>query len=149
MDVKSETQARTVTIVSVVDVVGVLASETFAGSFYLVDNNRMGGSTGEGSDALVTKAKPGDRIVWITMTLECEAFASITAITIAEENRRYCNPRSYVYPNTNVVCWVADIGESAEEVEIPYTISLKLGSRGQPMTTSSSPKVIVQRAEHT
>lgn len=146
METKNETQGRTITIVSIVDVVGVLASGSFADSFYLIDNNRMGGSTGEGSDSLITKARPGDRMVWISMTLECEAFASITDIAIEPERQQYCNPQSYIYPNTNVVCWVAYIDEAAAGAEIPYNLTFKLGSRKQPMTTSSWPKLIVEGA---
>jgi len=145
MDPENRTEPRTITIVAVVDVVGILASGSFAGSFYLIDNNRLRGSTGEGTDSLVTRVRPGDRIVWIAMTLECEAFASITAVGIEKEGQRqYCDPHSYVYPNTNIVCWVADVAANAGGARIPYNLSFRLGSRTAAMTTTTTPQLDVQ-----
>ena len=72
----------TIAIVSVVDVVSALAADTVAGSFYMVDNNRTKGSKDEGTEILKTKVRKGDQVVWISISLECEAFVSITAIEI-------------------------------------------------------------------
>ena len=68
---------KMISIVSVVDVVGALANNSLSGNIFLVDNNKVSGSSGEGTEALQTAVEEGDELVWIVQPLECEAHASI------------------------------------------------------------------------
>ena len=132
---------ETIAIVSVVDVVSALAADTVAGSFYMVDNNKTGGSKDEGTEILKTRVRKGDQVVWISIPLECEAFVSITAIEIDKKFREYCDLKKGVYPDTNVVYWLGDIKKELD-VAIPYNLKFRLGSHQSDMATTSSPSLI-------
>ncbi len=130
----------TISIISVVDVVGALADDTLAGSFYLVDNNKGRGSRDEGTEILKTKVRKGDQVVWISIPLECEAFISITGVEIDKKFREYCDPKKGVYPNTNVVYWLGDIKKDLD-IAIHYNLKFRLGRRSGDMVTTSSPSL--------
>ncbi|MDB5655654.1 MAG: hypothetical protein JWQ94_3267 [Tardiphaga sp.] len=132
---------ETISIISVVDVVGALAADMVAGSLYLVDNNKAGGSKDEGTEMLQTMVRKGDQVVWVSIPLECEAFISITGVEIDKKFREYCDPKKGVYPDTNVVYWVGEIKKDLD-VAIPYTLKFRLGSRRGDMATTSFPALI-------
>lgn len=132
---------RTITIVSVVDVAAALADDTLSGSIYLVDNNEAGGSTGEGTEALSTRVKRGDIVVWISTSLESEAHVAIASVVVDERYRRYCNPRRFVYAGTNVDCWVGVITQDVD-TPIPYALTFTLGTRTAGMTTTAQPMLV-------
>jgi hypothetical protein len=132
---------ETIAIVSVVDVVGALAADALAGSLYLFDDNKANGSTGHGSEALKTKVKMGDQLVWVCLALEGEAYVSIAAVEIEDKYREYCEPKQGVYPGTNVVYWVGTIKKDLDRT-IPYGLAFKLGSRNENMATTTFPSLI-------
>lgn len=132
---------NTIAIVSVVDVVGALAANTLAGSFYLFDDNKSRGSLDEGTEVLKTKVFKGDQVVWVSIPLECEAYISISGIEIDKKYKDYCDVKKEVYPGTNVVYWLGDIKKELDG-PIPYTLKFKLGSHKSDLAISSVPALI-------
>ena len=128
---------RTITITAVVDTVGALATEALSGNFYLLDTNRSQGSTGLGTEHLKTMVVPGDRLVWTTLALECEAYVAIDEIHIDPE---FCEPKKEFHPSSDISYWVATVKKIS--VALPYQISFRLGTRLMPMTTDATPALI-------
>lgn len=123
---------KTISIMAVVDVVSALSHETLADNLYLVDDNRLGGSRGEGSAALQTKVAKGDRIVWTALTLECEAYGAIADIAV---DPAFCTVEKCAYRDSNVVCWIGEVKKDIDQ-PLPYTLIFKLGSRSQLMAAA-------------
>lgn len=133
----TEAQERTVTIASVVDVVGALATDSLGGHIYFLDTNREHGSTGQGTESLATVVNKGDRLVWIVLGMECEAYVSIDDILI---DKNFCAPEKKFYEGTDISYWSGKVKKDLELM--PYTIKLKLGSRAEPMVTTSELSLI-------
>lgn len=123
---------KTITIASVIDVVGVLATDSTLGQVYFMDTNKAGGSTGQGTEGLRTAVEVGDRLVWTVIFLECEAYAAIDEIIIDPE---YCEPVKKIYDNTDVSYWS---GVIKKEIKLlPYTIKFKVGTRAESVATAT------------
>jgi hypothetical protein len=133
---------KMISIISVVDVVGALANNTLSGNIYLVDNNKTGGSTGEGTEALSTSVKENDEVVWIVQSLECEANANIEGILI---DSACCEPQKKFYEGTDVSYWVGKIKKGAKQGEYPYSLQFKVGSRIEDMATSAIPMLTINQ----
>jgi len=80
--------AKTITIASVIDVVGALATDSLSGQVYFTDTEKASGSTGHGTENLKTMVSVGDVLVWTVTFLECEAYAAIDEIII---DKKYSN----------------------------------------------------------
>jgi len=118
--------ANQLRIVVVVDVVGAVAAETLDGSVWLMDSNKSGGSTNEGTRQLQTTVRKGDQLIWTTMSLECEAFAAIDAIEI---DPAYCEVTRGVYEGTDISYWLGKVKKDPGDAVVPYNVHFKLGSR--------------------
>ncbi|NRB39911.1 MAG: hypothetical protein HRU20_15825 [Pseudomonadales bacterium] len=136
---------RTISIVCVVDVAGVLARNKMSGNHYLVDNNKVNGSTEEGTEVLKTKVSKGDKVVWVAQPLETESFASIEGILIDKD---YCNPKKKYYEGTNVSYWVGIVKKDTDQHEIPYNLQFKVGSRAEEMLSSAIPTLVIIKEEN-
>lgn len=124
--------AKTITITSVIDVVGALATDSLNGQVYFMDTNKANGSTGQGTESLKTVVEKGDKLVWLVTFLECEAYAAINKVLIPPE---VCEPERNVYEGTDVAYWV---GEVKDDVTLtPYSVQFKVGTRDEPITTES------------
>jgi hypothetical protein len=130
---------KTITIATVVDVVGALATDSLSGQIYFMDTNQSNGSTGQGTENLKTAVEQGDRLVWTITFLECEAYAAIDEIVI---DRDYCDPEKKIYEGTDVSYWSGTIKKDVKS--IPYNIRFKLGTRADSITTAS-PLYLVSR----
>ncbi len=128
---------KTITIATVIDVVGALASDTLSEHIYLMDTNKANGSTGLGTENLKTMVKKGDRLVWTLLTLECEAYAIIEDIIIDKD---YCKPKKKTYEGTDITYWVGTVKKDVKVA--PYKIKFKVGSRVQEMTIASTPCLV-------
>lgn len=133
---------RTITVTAVVDSVGALATRGLEGNLYLYDTNKDGGSTGFGTGALHTSVRAGDKVVWTVLALECEAFVSIDDIRVDPD---VCVPERKVYPHTDVVYWIGTVKKDDVGVT-PYQLSLKVGTRAEPITAATSPALVAQEA---
>ncbi|MEV0253627.1 hypothetical protein AB0H82_05035 [Streptomyces sp. NPDC050732] len=129
---------RPISITAVVDCVGALAAGNMDGHLYMYDTNRAGGSTGFGTEQLLTKVKRGDQLLWNCLALECEAYVSIEDIVI---DREICEPVRKVYPGTDVSYWIATV-KKADPGTFTYQIKFKLGTRDEPITTTLSSSLV-------
>lgn len=127
------TTTKTITIASVVDVVGILATDSLAGQVYFMDTNKAGGSIGQGTEHLRTAVSAGDRLVWTVIFLECEAYAAIDEIIIDPE---YCEPEKKVYEGTDVSYWMGTVKKEITS-PVPYTVKFKVGTRDESIATAS------------
>ncbi|GEM_PF-7060674 len=60
-----------------VDVLEALQHGSLSGAVFAFDSRSYRGSWGLGSDELMTVVRPGDRISWAVLSLECEAFVNV------------------------------------------------------------------------
>ncbi|HJQ36976.1 MAG TPA: hypothetical protein VKB93_07545 [Thermoanaerobaculia bacterium] len=130
-------------IVAVVDVVSALATDTIDGAVWLLDSNKDGGSTGEGTGLLTTTVQEGDELIWTTMSLECEAFAAIDAIEI---DPTYCDVSRETYPGTDIAYWLGRVLKDPGASRVPYNLRFALGSRVSRMSLSG-PAIIGGRTD--
>jgi len=121
----------TISITTLIDVLGALTHDTLSGSLYMMDNNKANGSTDLGTEFLKTSARKGDRLVWTVGALEAESRARIVAIEIDEE---YCAPREKTYEGTDVTYWVGTVKKRIDKT-LPYALKLKVATRDAEMTT--------------
>lgn len=133
-----EATKQPITISAVVDVVGALATGSLHENVYLVDTNRANGSTGSGTEELMTKVKSGDELIWTVLPLECEAYVSIADIVI---DKKVCEPQRKVYPGTDVAYWSGTV-KKATIGTTPYNIKFSLGTRAEPLTTATTPFLV-------
>jgi hypothetical protein len=129
---------RPISITAVVDCVGCLADRSLRGNLYLYDTNRSGGSTGLGTEELMTRVRRGDSLVWTVLPLECEAYVDIAGILI---DKAVCEPDRRVYPGTDVSYWVGTVKRDNLGV-VPYRIAFTVGTRTDPMLTLRSPALV-------
>lgn len=127
------TKGKTITIASVIDVVGGLATDSLEGQVYCMDTNKANGSSEQGTDHLRTMVRKGDRLVWTVIFLECEAYAAIDEIVIDND---FCEPEQKFYDGTDVSYWTAVIKKNITSV--PYSIKFKIGTRAEPLATAST-----------
>ena len=128
---------RTISIVSLVDVVGALASDNLDENIYLMDNNKPFGSHGEGTSGLQTAVEEGDVLIWTTASMEPEAYASISAIEIDSE---ICAPEKKTYPGSDVTYWSGKVKKSVKHC--PYRLKVLVGTRTTPLQSSATPALI-------
>ncbi|HEY5508057.1 MAG TPA: hypothetical protein VIK29_05235 [Paludibacter sp.] len=120
---------RTIVIIAAVDIIGILASNTLKGNIYLFDNNRLIGSSGEGTENLKTKItfKPNENVVlvWNIMPLEPESFAGISQITADE---KYIKIARLKYPSSDIVYWKGTTIKPFDHLK--YKLSITVGTSG-------------------
>ncbi|WP_075602924.1 hypothetical protein [Saccharicrinis aurantiacus] len=115
---------KTITIVSVVDVVGALTTDSLENNIYLLDNNKNGGSSELATETLKTKVNKGDTLLWTIMPMEPESYSAIANIEI---DKAVCEPKQLTYEGSDVTYWSATIKK--DFIEAPYSIHFKLGNK--------------------
>lgn len=135
---------RPISITSVVDCVGCLATGTLRGNLYLLDTNRRQGSSGLGTEELRTRVYEGDQLLWTVFALECEAFVTIEDILIDKE---VCTPQRHVYPDSDVTYWSATVKRDDIGV-VPYLMTFGVGSKATPMTAPLRPALVGRNTRH-
>lgn len=128
--------SKTITIMVVADVVGILASDSLEGNLYLYDNNRAGGSVGEGTEHLKTRLKfERDQVnlLWNVMSLEPESYACISQIKTDSEDFKI---DSKSYPGSDITYWKGTIKKTFRQHT--YYLSLKVGNREKEYTCELS-----------
>lgn len=137
--------SRPISITAVVDCVGCLADGSLRDNLYLYDTNRPAGSTGLGTEELRTRVRPGDRLVWTVLPLECEAYVAIAAILI---DAAVCRPERRVYPGTDVAYWIGTVtGNGSGAGVVPYRIAFTVGTRTEPMVSEATPALMVAEGD--
>ncbi|MDY7047252.1 MAG: hypothetical protein RPG89_01135 [Microcystis panniformis WG22] len=127
----TETTGRTITIASVIDVVGILATDSTEGQVYFMDTNKRNGSVGQGTEQLKTAVEKGDRLVWMVQPLECEAYAAIDDIIIDKE---FCEPEKKTYEGTDISFWVGTVKKDITVTS--YSVKFKVGTRAKSIATA-------------
>ena len=127
--------SRPVSITAVVDCVGALAAGSLHGHLYLFDTNKSAGSSGLGTERLLTRASRGTQLIWNALALECEAFVAIDSITIDAD---VCEPEPRLYPGSDVSYWIGTVKTALTE-PVDYSIAFRLGSRPAPLGTVTNP----------
>jgi hypothetical protein len=126
-----------INVKSIIDVVGALDDNTLKGNCYLYDDNRRGGSRNQGTHKLATAVKKGDQIIWTVTAMECEAYADITAINVAQD---VCEVKRHTYEGTAIVYWLGTVKEDVDN--LPYSITLNVGSHSSSMTCDHGSRLI-------
>ncbi|MFZ1026074.1 MAG: hypothetical protein WAN66_07630 [Limnoraphis robusta] len=129
----TKTTGKTITIASVIDVVGALATDSLNGQVYFMDSNKANGSTEQGTENLKTMVQKGDRLVWTVIFLECEAYAAIDDIIIDKD---YCEPKKEFYEGTDVSYWIGTVKKDVTMTR--YSVKFQVGTRAEPIETTSS-----------
>ena len=115
---------KTIQIVTMVDVIGALATRSLEGRLYMVDSNKEGGSQQEGTGALKTCAAEGDGLLWTVRPIDPESFAAISGVDIPKE---YCEPEKKYYPDSDIAYWEGKVKQNLSG-EVAYSITLELGT---------------------
>ncbi len=129
----TETKGKTITIATVIDVVGALATDSLSGQIYLMDSNKVNGSTAQGTEHLKTVVEKGDKLVWIVGPLECEAYAAIDDIIIDKD---CCEVEKKTYEGTDISYWSGTVKKDVTLT--PYSMKFKVGTRDEPIATAST-----------
>ncbi|GGH67267.1 hypothetical protein HNQ91_001691 [Filimonas zeae] len=130
-------EPRTITILSLIDVVGALASDSMQKNLYLFDDNKSNGSTNLGTGVLKTKVQAGDKLIWTLMALEPEAYAQLYKI---EMDSTVCKLEQKKYPQSDVIYWEGHVLK--EVTSTPYKITFEVGTQKQQIETLDLPSLI-------
>ena len=128
---------KTITIATIIDVAGALATNSLDGSIYLVDDNKRGGSELLGTPQLKTKVRKGDQLMWVIVPLEVEAYSTISHIDI---DHKYIKPEQRYFPNSDVTYWIGIVKKVPDCLE--YSLSFLLGDSNDAMTPDAKPALI-------
>jgi hypothetical protein len=132
---------NTITVTAVIDIAAALSNESLSGNVYFIDNNKVNGSSGEGTETLRTMVKKGDRLVWSVHALECEAFSGIEEIII---DKNTCEPEKKIHEHSDFTYWVGTVKQDVKV--LAYNVRFRLGSRAEAMTTVASPCLVGEKA---
>jgi hypothetical protein len=133
----------TVSVTAVVDCVAALATRSLDGNMYMYDTNRLGGSTGFGTEEAQTLVRKGDQVVWTVHPLECEAYVAIDSILI---DPTVCAPEEKVYEGTDISYWTGTVKKNAPAA-VPYQIRLRIGTRTEPISGTRSAALVSSSTE--
>jgi hypothetical protein len=127
--------SRPISITAVVDCVGALAAGSLSGHLYLFDTNKSAGSSGHGTEQLITHVTRGDQVIWNALALECEAYVAIDSISIDAD---VCAPERHLYPGSDIPYWIGTV-KSDIAGPVDYSIAFRLGTRTVALGTVLSP----------
>ncbi|KYH01488.1 hypothetical protein [Bradyrhizobium sp. DOA1] len=127
----------TINIRIVVDVVGALEADTLAGSLYMIDDNRLGGSRNQATAELATAVAPGDWIIWTLLPIECETHAAVRAIELSPD---ICELERKTYRDSDISYWRGKVKQSVGN--LPYGLTLELGSRTRTLNNGAHARLI-------
>lgn len=125
---KSKKKKKTITIMVVVDPVGVLSADSLKENLYLFDNNKANGSVNHGTEALITKLtfNPDEEItlLWNVLSIEPESFVGISQV-VADE--KYIEIKKSKYKGSDIEYWTGIVKKPFEQLS--YSLSIQAGSR--------------------
>lgn len=120
-------------IVVTVDQQGALASGQLAGNIYLIDNNKHAGSTGEGTEDLVTHIEGSQIMNWLVLGLDLQGPA-VTLENVCGEavEKGIMVPQQFESPELGAglgLWWGATVDSSEKEQSYSYTLKFKIGDK--------------------
>ncbi|MCD7926501.1 MAG: hypothetical protein LUI85_18220 [Bacteroides sp.] len=118
-----------ISVMVIVDVVKALGNRTLKGCVYMYDNNRLNGSTGEGTEELSPLLLLPDAdedisnigMAWNIMPLDPEAFAELACVEVDAE---YMDVNREVYAGSDVAYWTGWVKKPFEELSCKLYIRL-------------------------
>ncbi|WP_298510381.1 hypothetical protein [uncultured Kordia sp.] len=124
-----------VNIKALVDVVAVLSNDQLEGNVYILDTNKLKGSSKEGTIYLETAVEKNDIILWSTYGLEVESYVKICDIQV---NETYLSkPTEEYYQGTNIQYWTSTVKKVPTQ-NIPYSIHFEVGNTTTLFATKSN-----------
>lgn len=130
---------KMIKIVVLVDVLGALASENLHQNIYFMDNNKENGSSEEASETLKTVVEDEDIVMWNVMTMEPEAYVSISNIEIDND---FCRVQEARFEESDITYWIGKIKGNPKNKYVYYKIKFKLGTHDKELMTENSPCLV-------
>lgn len=127
-----------INIKALVDVVAVLSNDRLEGNVYILDTNKLKGSSKEGTMYLETAVTKDDIILWSTYGLEVESYVKICNIQVDETY--LSKPEEKYYEGTNIQYWTSIVKETPIE-NTPYSIHFEVGNTTTFFSTNNGPSV--------
>lgn len=129
-------KGKEITIRVVLDACGAMDDGAFVSNLCMFDNNRLEGSTGQGTNALATAVGPNDTVCWLLAPIECEAYFDLHSITFPEGT---CTVERRLHEGTGVYCWYATVDRPI--IDAPYEMTFILGA-GLKMSNGTGTRLI-------
>lgn len=107
-----------------VDVLAALHQERMSGNVFAFDANRPYGSAGQGTDQIATVVRRGDQLLWVPLSLECEAFVDIVDVAIPGLAAKQV-------PVLGAACWTARPPVPTDPIR--YRLTFELGHLGRQL----------------
>lgn len=126
-------------IVAGVDSEAALVAESLSGHIYLMDNNVSGGSTGQGTENLVTAVDGMQILNWLVAGLDWRIPVALGGISGEAVEKGVMAPQKFFSPDLGPGTgewWGAMVG-STKPGQYSYTLNLLVG--GDPRTTPPTP----------
>jgi len=127
-----------ISIKAIVDVVAVLSNDFLEGNVHLMDNNKLNGSSNQGTLFLETAVKKGDELVWSTYGLEVESYVEISGIEV--DTNFLKKPVKEFYEGTNISYWKSTVIDTPIDI-VPYSIDFYVGNRNTIFSTNIGPSI--------
>ena len=127
-----------INIVTVVDVVGALASESLDGNIHLIDNSRSSTTTGQGTAELSTTCKHGQVINWLIYAVDLQSPALIHNIDFEGSVNPCLKLQPYGAPVFGPY-WAGIVKLEADLKSGVYPYRLEIEMAGRTMTMNQTP----------
>lgn len=111
---------KLITVKMVTDALGILSTGSLKDNLYMFDDNRRGGSQGEGTSALVTvldfkEKQPKEyEIIWFVMNMRPDVAVRIEDMQV--DSDAVCITRNW-YEDTDISYWTACIEKEFDTIE--------------------------------
>jgi len=126
---------KRITVKIVTDALGILSADTLQDNLYMFDDNRRGGSYGEGTSGLVTvldfhRGQPEEyEIIWLVMNMRPDVAVEIEDMRTQSDAVRI---ERHKYDETDISYWIMHVRTPLDSVE--GTLSLRIAGRDVPFT---------------
>lgn len=128
-------KTKRITTGIVTDALGILSTDSLEGNLYMFDDNRLGGSFGEGTSGLVTVLDFGDNrpdeyeLAWFVMNLRPDVSVEITDMRLQSDD---VTAERQVYDETDVTYWIIRVKNAFDTLK--GTVSLRIAGRPELFT---------------
>ncbi|MDR1369500.1 MAG: hypothetical protein LBJ72_05145 [Dysgonamonadaceae bacterium] len=120
---------KIITIMVMVDVVGVLSNDSLEKNLYLYDNNKANGSFGHGTEKLTTRLifNPDEEIMllWNVLPIEPETFVHISQVVA---DKKYLKIEQNNYKESDIIYWTGTFIRKPVK-QLSYKLSIRVGNR--------------------
>jgi len=124
---------KRITVKIVTDALGILSSGSLQENLYMFDDNRCGGSYGEGTSGLVTvldfyRKQPEEyEIIWFVMNMRPDVAVEIEDMQTQSDAVRI---ELHKYDETDISYWLMSVDTPFDTVE--GTMFLRIAGRNEP-----------------